>query len=126
MERSAATTGVGRNEPVDSAGQTGAIDPLRSVAFLETGHLHAYSVTSSARNRIVCEIVRPNDGRGKYVVVENVTTRIGARTMALDPQRQRINLVMAECGPKPPATADKPNPRPPVVPGSFRMLTIAR
>lgn len=60
------------------------------------------------------------------IVVENVKTRAAARTMALDSQRQRIYLVTAEYGPKPPATNDKPNPRPPIIPGSFTLLTLAR
>jgi DNA-binding beta-propeller fold protein YncE len=70
-------------------------------------------------------VIREN-GPGKFGVVENVKTKAGARTMALDSQRQRIYLVTAEYGPKPPATSDKPNPRPPIIPGSFTMLTLTR
>jgi YVTN family beta-propeller protein len=70
-------------------------------------------------------VIREN-GPGKFVVVESVKTKAGARTMALDSQRQRIYLVTAEYGPKPPATKDKPNPRPPIIPGSFTMLTLTR
>ena len=66
------------------------------------------------------------DAPGKFVVVENVKTRVGARTMALDSQRQRIYLVTAEYGPKPPATNDHLNPRRPIIPGSFTLLTLTR
>jgi hypothetical protein len=58
--------------------------------------------------------------------VENVATKTGARTMALDSQRQRIYLATATFGLRPPATANQQNPRPPVVPGSFTLLVFAR
>jgi YVTN family beta-propeller protein len=59
-------------------------------------------------------------------VVEDVATRNGARTMAIDPQKQRIYLVTAEFGPRPAPTANQPNPRPPILPGTFRLLVLAR
>lgn len=59
-------------------------------------------------------------------VVEDVATRSGARTMAVDPQKQRIYLVTAEFGPRPAPTANQPNPRPPILPGTFRLLVMAR
>jgi YVTN family beta-propeller protein len=62
----------------------------------------------------------------KYSVVENVVTKVGARTMALDSRRQRIYLVTAEFGPPPAATENQPNPRPPIMPGTFTLLVLAR
>jgi len=62
----------------------------------------------------------------RFVVVANVATKIGARTMAVDPQRGRVYLVTAEFGPRPAATADEPRPRPPIVPGTFSLLVVAR
>ena len=98
--------------PIGAGCDATAFDPKEGLAFAANGD---GSMT----------VVR-EDGPGKFVVVENVKTRVGARTMALDSQRQLIYLVTAEYGPKPPATVDKPNPRPPLVPGSFMMLTFAR
>ena len=59
-------------------------------------------------------------------VAENVATKIGARTMAIDAQRQRIYLVTAEFGPRPTPTADQPHPRPPILLGTFSLLVLAR
>ena len=59
-------------------------------------------------------------------VVENVATKLGARTMAFDSQRQRIYLVTADFGPRPAPTANQPNPRAPSLPGTFSLLVLAR
>ena len=60
----------------------------------------------------------------KYVVVANVTTKRGARTMELDPVSHRVYTVSADFGPPPAPTADRPRPRPPVLPGTFALLTL--
>jgi DNA-binding beta-propeller fold protein YncE len=65
------------------------------------------------------------DGPDRFGV-ESVATKTGARTMALDPQKQRIYLVTAEFGPRPAPTAEQPNPRPPILPGTFSLLVLAR
>lgn len=62
---------------------------------------------------------------GKFVVVQKLSTRPGARTIALDPRTHRLYLPSAEYGPKPSPTADQPKPKPPVVPGSFAILEVA-
>jgi DNA-binding beta-propeller fold protein YncE len=98
--------------PIGAGCDATAFDPRAGLAFAANGD---GSLT----------VIR-EDGPGKFVVVENVKTKTGARTMALDSQRQRIYLVTAEYGPKPPATNDRPNPRPPIIPGSFTMLTLTR
>jgi YVTN family beta-propeller protein len=59
-----------------------------------------------------------------YSVVENVATQKSARTMALDEGTHRVYLVAAEFGTKPPPTADQPQPRAPVVEGSFKVLVV--
>ena len=66
------------------------------------------------------------DTAGKYVVAENVPTKIGARTMALDPTKQRVYLVTADYGPSPAATPAQPNPRPSILPGTFTLLVVMR
>jgi DNA-binding beta-propeller fold protein YncE len=58
----------------------------------------------------------------RYTVLQNLPTRKGARTMALDPKTGRVYLVTADFGPRPSATPDNPHPRPPVIPGSFTIL----
>jgi DNA-binding beta-propeller fold protein YncE len=61
-----------------------------------------------------------------FAVVQTLPTQRGARTMALDPRTHRIYLVTAEFGPPPAPTAERPRPRPSVVPGSFTLLVIGR
>jgi DNA-binding beta-propeller fold protein YncE len=58
----------------------------------------------------------------EYRVVASVTTQVSARTMTLDLATHRIFLAAAKLGAAPPATAEQPNPRPSVVPGSFTIL----
>ncbi len=57
---------------------------------------------------------------GKYVVAENVPTRRGARTMAIDPESHRVFLPTAELGP--PAEGQR---RPSIKPGTFMILVYA-
>jgi YVTN family beta-propeller protein len=57
-------------------------------------------------------------------VVQSVTTQRGARTMALDPQTHIVYAVTADFGPPPAATADRPRPRPTMIPDSFTLLVI--
>jgi YVTN family beta-propeller protein len=61
-----------------------------------------------------------------YPAIESLPTQRSARTMAYDPAADRIYLVAAELGPRPEPTAENPRPRPPIVPGSFTVLVIAR
>ncbi|GAC1300736.1 MAG: hypothetical protein NVSMB15_10630 [Steroidobacteraceae bacterium] len=60
----------------------------------------------------------PND----YKVLATVTTQVGARTMALDPATHKIYLAAAKIGAAPPATEERPHPRPSIVPNSFIIL----
>jgi DNA-binding beta-propeller fold protein YncE len=62
------------------------------------------------------------DSPDQYRVVESVTTPQGSRNMGLDPTNHRVFLVSAKFGP-PPATG---RGRPPVLPGTFTLLTIER
>ncbi len=66
------------------------------------------------------------DSPDKYTVVQNLATQKGARTMTLDPDGKRVYLVSAKFGPRPPATAANPRPRPSIVPGSFVVLVASR
>ncbi|HEY6121798.1 MAG TPA: hypothetical protein VIV66_17710 [Pyrinomonadaceae bacterium] len=60
----------------------------------------------------------------KFSVVENVRTQRGARTLSLDPKTHRIYLSTAEFGPTPAPTAERPRPRPPMIPGTFTLLVV--
>ncbi len=62
----------------------------------------------------------------KFSVVENVPTRLGARTMALDEATHRIYLSTASLGPAPAPTPEHPRPRPVIIPGSFIVLVAGR
>jgi hypothetical protein len=61
---------------------------------------------------------------GAPQVAQSLATQRGARTMALDERTHRIFLVTASFGPAPPATAEHPHPRPPILPGTFRLLVV--
>jgi YVTN family beta-propeller protein len=64
------------------------------------------------------------DTPDKFRLVENVTTRKGARTMAADEKTHRVFLSTADYGPPPPATAEQPHPRPSVLTGTFVVLVV--
>ena len=56
--------------------------------------------------------------------VASIPTQRGARTMALDEHSHRLFLVTASFGTPPAATPEQPHPRPPIVPGTFRLLVV--
>ncbi len=102
--RSIATLPIG--DGVDAA----AYDPGTALAFASNGDG-------------TLTIVK-QDGPDAYHVVENAATQRGARTMALDEKTHRVFLATAEFGTPPPATAEQPRPRAPMVPGSFTLLVL--
>lgn len=66
------------------------------------------------------------DSADRYTVVQNLPTKRGARTMAMDPDGQRVYVVTADFGPRPAPTAENPRPRPSIVPGSFEVIVAGR
>ena len=62
----------------------------------------------------------------KFTVAENVPTKKGARTLALDSQTHNVFVVTADFGPRPAPTADNPRARPPMIPDSFVVLVVGR
>lgn len=89
-----------------------AFDPATQLAFTSNGE-GSISVVHE-------------DTPDKYTVVETVPTQRGARTMALNPKTHRLYTVTADFGPTPAPTADRPRPRPPMIPGSFVVLELDR
>jgi DNA-binding beta-propeller fold protein YncE len=61
-----------------------------------------------------------------FSVVDTVPTQRGARTIALDLKTHAVFLPTAEFGPVPPATAENPRPRPPVLPDTFVVLKLTK
>jgi hypothetical protein len=96
--------------PIGGGVDSTAFDPERQLAFSSNGE---GSLT-----------VIHEDSPDKFSVVESVVTQRGARTMTLDPKTHRIFLDTAEFGPPPAPTADRPRPRPSVIPGSFTLLVV--
>lgn len=64
------------------------------------------------------------DAPARFHVVENVPTARGARTMALDAREHRLYTVTSDFGPMPQGQPGRR--RPPMVPGTFRLLVIER
>jgi DNA-binding beta-propeller fold protein YncE len=60
-----------------------------------------------------------------FVKVQTVATRLGARTLALDPTTHRVFTVTAALRGPAPATAAEPHPRPTIEPRSFELLEIS-
>ena len=65
------------------------------------------------------------DSADAFHVVQNLATKEGARTMALDPKTHAIFLPAARWEPAPPATAESPRPRRKMVTGSFEIVVAA-
>jgi len=59
-----------------------------------------------------------------YRVFETVKTATGARNMALDLKTKKIFLPLSDREPPPPPTAQTPNPRGNVIPGTFHVLVF--
>ena len=85
-----------------------AFDPETKLAF-------------SSNGEGTLTIVR-EDSPGDFRVIENVETKRGARTMALDEKTHNVYLVTADFGPTPPPTSENLRPRPPILPDSFAVL----
>ncbi len=96
-----ATVPIGRGIDGD------AFDPGTGLAFASCGD----GTVTIARE----------DAPGRLTVVQTLATEPGARTMALDPRTHRIYLATAQFGPAPEAAAGGRR-RPPVIPGTFKVL----
>ena len=98
--------------PIGAGVDGDAFDPTTELAFSSNGEGTLTMVHE--------------DNPTRFREVATVSTRKGARTMALDPRSHRIYTVTADLGAAPPATEQDPHPRPPVVPGTFALLVLER
>lgn len=96
--------------PIGSGVDATAFDPATQLAFSSNGE---GTLT-----------VIQEDSPDKFTVLETVATQKGARTMTLDPKTHKIFLVSADFGPPPAPTAERPRPRPSILPGTFVVLVM--
>jgi DNA-binding beta-propeller fold protein YncE len=61
----------------------------------------------------------------EFNVVGNVTTARGARTIAFDEKTGHVFVPTAQFGPPPAPTADRPRPRPTILPETFEVIEVA-
>jgi YVTN family beta-propeller protein len=97
--------------PIGDGVDANGFDPALNLAFSSNGE---------GTLTVVSE-VNPN----KFEVVENVPTKRGARTMALDTKTHHVFTVTADFGPPPAPTPDRPRPRPPMLPDTFEVIELA-
>ncbi len=81
----------------------------------------AYSSNGEGTITVVQEVAA-----NEFKVIETIKTEIGARTIAFDPKTQHVFVSTAEYGETPAATAEVPNPRPKVIPGTFMVLEYGK
>jgi DNA-binding beta-propeller fold protein YncE len=61
----------------------------------------------------------------EYVVLENLQTKKGARTICINPETHHVYLPTAEFGETPKANEEHPHPRAAIIPNSFMVLDIS-
>jgi YVTN family beta-propeller protein len=81
--------------------------------------MNAFSSNGEGTMTVVHE-----DAPDRFTVRGTLVTQRGARTLGLDERTGRVYTVSAEYGPVPAPTAERPRPRPPMVPGSFTLLVV--
>lgn len=98
--------------PIGQGVDANRFDPGTQLAFASTGDGNITVVHEA--------------GPDTYTVVANVPTKRGARTMEVDLSSHVVYTVTADFGPMPAPTADRPRPRPPILPGTFALLVLER
>ena len=98
--------------PIGTGVDANAFDPGSGLAF-------------SSNGEGTLTVVR-EESPSRFEVLDNVPTRRGARTMALDEKTGRLFLVTADFGPAPPATLEQPHARPAILPGTFALIVVGR
>jgi DNA-binding beta-propeller fold protein YncE len=98
--------------PIGAGVDATAFDPGAGLAFASAGDGTLTVVREETPER--------------FLVAQTVTTKPGARTMALDEHTHRLYLVSAGLGPRPTGSPEQPQPHPPILPGSFVLLVVER
>ncbi|HKB96891.1 MAG TPA: YncE family protein [Rhizomicrobium sp.] len=98
--------------PIGEGVDANRFDPATGLVFSSNGESGTLTIAHE-------------DSPAKFTVLQNLVTAEGARTMELDPKSHRVYVVTAERKPGTP-TADRPNPRPVPVPGTFRLIVLGR
>jgi DNA-binding beta-propeller fold protein YncE len=88
------------------------------VAF-DPGTGTAFSSNGEGTMTVVQEV------KGKYEVVQTVTTKRGARTVAVDTATHRVYTPTAAFGPAPAPTEQNKHPRAPMLADTFHVLVVA-
>jgi DNA-binding beta-propeller fold protein YncE len=96
--------------PIGEGADGVAFDPGTGTAFRSNGE---------GTMTVVQEV------KGKYEVVQTVTTKRGARTVAVDTATHRVYTPTAAFGPAPAPTDQNKRPRPPVLADTFHVLIVA-
>jgi len=98
--------------PITAGTDAAAYDPETRQIFVSTraGNIHVFH----------------EDSPDQYSEVDTVKTQVGAKTMGLDIKTHNLFLDTADFGPAPAPTADRPNPQPAAVLGTFRVLVYGR
>jgi DNA-binding beta-propeller fold protein YncE len=94
-------------------------DHIDGVVF-DQGLKRAYASAGDGTLTVIQE-----EGADHFSVLETVTTKRGAKTVALDAKTHHLYLPTADFGPVPPANADHPKPRPPALPGTFTIVDVS-
>ncbi len=92
-----------------------------AVAF-DAAHQLVFSSNGESGTMTVARAVAPSG----YEVIQTLSTKLGARTMAVDPSSGMVYTVSAALGPKPPASPSNPKRRPAILPNSFVVLVYCR
>jgi YVTN family beta-propeller protein len=98
--------------PIGEGLDANRFDPATGLVFSSNGESGSLTIAHE-------------DSPAKFTVLQNLATADGARTMELDPKSHRVYLVTADRTPGTP-TADRPHPRPVLVPGTFRLMVLGR
>ena len=98
--------------PISGGTDAAAYDPESKLIFVSTrdGNIHVFH----------------EDSPDQYSMVDTVKTQVGAKTMGLDSKTHRLFLDTSDFGTPPAATAERPNPQPAAVLGSFRVLVYGK
>jgi YVTN family beta-propeller protein len=93
--------------PISAVTDAAAYDPESKQVFVSTreGNIHIFH----------------EDSPDKFSVVDTIKTQVGAKTMGLDSKTHHLIVDTSDFNPVAP-TADRPNPQPAAVLGTFRVL----